>query len=442
MIWFKETEKMNKLYRILILLVFFGLGIPCASAANVISFNPQTVEMDMGSSQNVQIVMDEIPDGLSGFNITISVLDPENAEITAVSFPSWNTMPRNSTVPSSSVWIRAADFNHQVESGATNALLGTITITGKKAGTTNLSISEGSYYDPDGGNFTEHLTPDAIAGKINVLDKESPVINSVSLSNSKPNTGDSIIVTVNVTDNVGVSGVKANDIPLLNQGGSIWNGNITALESTHFVNVSAADEAGNVAWDNSTSYTAETRDIIPPSSITDLQATTGTTRINWTWQNPTDPDFNHTEIYLNGTFQTNTSAEYFNSTGLQTETSYTLSTRTVDINGNVNEAWVNSTIMTSKLTPPVANFTANTTEGFAPLSVQFTDSSENAASVTWDFGDGSNSEDRNPVHEFTTQGIYTVNLTASNENGTASKLATITVSEKPLPVLPVARFHC
>ena len=91
---------------------------------------------------------------------------------------------------------------------------------------------------------------------------------------------------------------------------------------------------------------------------------------------------------------------------------------------------------------PVANFTANTTEGSAPLSVQFTDSSENATSVNWDFNnDGvSDSGDRNPVHEFTTQGIYTVNLTASNENGTASKLATITVSEKPVPALPVANF--
>ena len=60
--------------------------------------------------------------------------------------------------------------------------------------------------------------------------------------------------------------------------------------------------------------------------------------------------------------------------------------------------------------------------------------------MNWDFGDESNSGDRNPVHEFTTLGIYTVNLTATNENGTASKLATITVSEKPVPVLPVANF--
>ena len=91
---------------------------------------------------------------------------------------------------------------------------------------------------------------------------------------------------------------------------------------------------------------------------------------------------------------------------------------------------------------PVANFSANKTEGFAPLSVQFNDSSENATSINWDFNcDGvSDSEERSPVHEFTTQGTYTVNLTATNGNGTDSKLATITVSEKPVPILPVANF--
>ena len=60
--------------------------------------------------------------------------------------------------------------------------------------------------------------------------------------------------------------------------------------------------------------------------------------------------------------------------------------------------------------------------------------------MNWDFGDGNNSTERNPIHEFTTPGIYTVNLTAINGNGTDSKLATITVSEKPAAVLPVANF--
>jgi len=90
-------------------------------------------------------------------------------------------------------------------------------------------------------------------------------------------------------------------------------------------------------------------DTIPPESISNfiLQDKTSSW-LNFTWTNPHDTDFNHTEIYLNGIFQTDTSVEYFNATELQPETDYTISTRTVDINGNVNEAWVNSTATTDK----------------------------------------------------------------------------------------------
>ncbi|HET8687151.1 MAG TPA: PKD domain-containing protein, partial [Methanosarcina sp.] len=82
---------------------------------------------------------------------------------------------------------------------------------------------------------------------------------------------------------------------------------------------------------------------------------------------------------------------------------------------------------------PVANFSTNVSEGYAPLTVQFNDLSENATSVNWDFGDGKNSAERNPIHKFTTQGTYTVNLTAINGNGTDSKSATIEVTKKPIP---------
>jgi hypothetical protein len=244
---------MDKLYRVLLLLVFFGLGIPCASAADTILFNPQTTQMDIGSSQNVEVVMDEVPEGLAGFNITISVLDPEIAEITAVTLPDWCVVIEDPIVPSSSVTIEVIDLFKNKEPGATNVLLGTITLTGKKAGTSDLNISEGSTYDSDNSEFV-YIIPGAIPGKVDVLDKEAPVINSVNLNNSNPNTGDYILVTVDATDNVGVSSVKANDVSLLNQEGNIWNGSITALAGTHFVNVSAMDGAGNITWHNSTSY--------------------------------------------------------------------------------------------------------------------------------------------------------------------------------------------
>jgi YVTN family beta-propeller protein len=80
-----------------------------------------------------------------------------------------------------------------------------------------------------------------------------------------------------------------------------------------------------------------------------------------------------------------------------------------------------------KLILPIANFSTNVTHDYPPLSVQFNDSSENATGWNWDFGDGANSTEQNPRHTYSTVGNYTVNLKATNENGTTSDLATIAV---------------
>lgn len=76
---------------------------------------------------------------------------------------------------------------------------------------------------------------------------------------------------------------------------------------------------------------------------------------------------------------------------------------------------------------PVANIGSNVTSGYAPLSVLFTDRSQNAIFWNWNFGDGATSTEQNPVHTYPAEGTYTVNLEVSNANGTASKTVTITV---------------
>ena len=89
---------------------------------------------------------------------------------------------------------------------------------------------------------------------------------------------------------------------------------------------------------------------------------------------------------------------------------------------------------------PGANFSNNVSEGYAPLSVQFTELSENVTQWYWNFGDGKFSTEQNPVHIYSKTGKYTVKMKASNENGTDSKLVDITVSKRPVPVLPIANF--
>jgi len=77
---------------------------------------------------------------------------------------------------------------------------------------------------------------------------------------------------------------------------------------------------------------------------------------------------------------------------------------------------------------PVADFSANTTSGNAPLNVQFTDTSSNyPTSWIWDFGDGSStSTEQNPTHTYTKPGNYTVTLTAINAAGNSTQTLNIT----------------
>jgi PKD repeat protein len=68
--------------------------------------------------------------------------------------------------------------------------------------------------------------------------------------------------------------------------------------------------------------------------------------------------------------------------------------------------------------PPKAQFVAYPRQGKAPLSVLFLDLSRgNPSSRVWDFGDGSTSTDRFPVHTYENSGKYTVRLSVSNSGG-------------------------
>ena len=81
-------------------------------------------------------------------------------------------------------------------------------------------------------------------------------------------------------------------------------------------------------------------------------------------------------------------------------------------------------------TIPAASFTATPVEGAAPLSVQFTDTSENTpTSWEWDFGDGATSTEQSPVHDYQIADTYDVTLVATNDagSGTATTTRAITI---------------
>ncbi len=91
--------------------------------------------------------------------------------------------------------------------------------------------------------------------------------------------------------------------------------------------------------------------------------------------------------------------------------------------------------------PPEANFSFSPEVGRRDGDVLFTDlSTDHDGSVVswiWDFGDGSKSDAQNPRHRYDSLGVFLVNLTVFDDEGTSGSLI------RPLEVLnspPVANF--
>ncbi len=90
--------------------------------------------------------------------------------------------------------------------------------------------------------------------------------------------------------------------------------------------------------------------------------------------------------------------------------------------------------------PPVADFSGGPASGFAPLTVNFTNSSQSATSYIWHFGDSQTGTAINPTHIYTNAGSYTVSLQASGPGGTNVLTRTnyITSINIPAPIMRVA----
>jgi serine protease len=91
--------------------------------------------------------------------------------------------------------------------------------------------------------------------------------------------------------------------------------------------------------------------------------------------------------------------------------------------------------------PPTAGFTFNT----SGLTTTFHDTSSDSdgiiASWSWDFGDGTSSLEKDPVHTYKNTGNYNVSLTVTDDDGaTNTSSKTVTVVESGAITLDVTAY--
>ena len=84
--------------------------------------------------------------------------------------------------------------------------------------------------------------------------------------------------------------------------------------------------------------------------------------------------------------------------------------------------------VTATARPPVARFSQDTRFGPAPLTVRFTDRSQgDPTGYLWTFGDGATSPEINPVHTYTSPGLYRVSLTVTSDGGSSTSRGFVVV---------------
>lgn len=146
--------KEHRIISFAIALCILCIAVPLTVSAATISLSKTSSSMYTGGTDEFILTINELPQGLAGYKLTATISNPVVAEITAVSFPGWASLFNTTVVPSSSVRISGADMSEAVEPGATNIVLGTITVKAKNTGTATLNFGN-IQVDDDAGDLVE-----------------------------------------------------------------------------------------------------------------------------------------------------------------------------------------------------------------------------------------------------------------------------------------------
>lgn len=86
-------------------------------------------------------------------------------------------------------------------------------------------------------------------------------------------------------------------------------------------------------------------------------------------------------------------------------------------------------LLTACKQKPTSSFEFEIPTGEAPAEIAFKNTSENADSYFWDFGDGSSATDENPTHKYNFSGTYNVTLISYKDGEEARSTKSFTLRE-------------
>lgn len=156
----------------LVLGVVLLVGVVSATTITIPSFDVRTYK-------DVLVTSDACTNGLSGYNITFSVANATQAEITEVTFPTWASLTTSGSLPASSVTVTAADLGSVIQAGDSAELI-TIRVHSLVAGTTTLGAVANSFDDDIGGAIAPTISNATLISKTSARIMASATFTPVS----------------------------------------------------------------------------------------------------------------------------------------------------------------------------------------------------------------------------------------------------------------------
>ncbi|AKB27475.1 cell surface protein [Methanosarcina siciliae T4/M] len=388
----------------------------------IVSILPAESTLSSGESQVFEIRADKFPDGLSGYDFNLTLENPAVGNFTDVEYPSWVGLSENSSMPNTSIKVKAVDTTDVVKAGDENVLLASATFVAETPGESEISLTFNRLDDDPGSNINAVTE----ASSVKVQGSSTlPVANFTAT----PTSGDSPLTVQFTDESAGSPTAWAWDFDS--------DGNVDSTEQnpghtysdagSYTVNLTVTNEDGSDS-ELKTDYitVSESSTPVEPVAAFTADVTNGTVPLtvnftdkstesptSWAWDFDNDGSIDSTEQNPSYTY---TSAG-----------TYTVNLTVANAEGNDSEVKTDYITASESSTPtePVAAFNADVTNGTVPLTVNFTDQSTGTpTSWAWDFdNDGSiDSTEQNPSYTYTAEGNYTVNLTVSSAAGGDSEV--------------------
>ncbi|MYL15988.1 hypothetical protein GLW36_04900 [Halorubrum terrestre] len=154
-------------------LALLGAGAGLAGAqSDAPAVSVSDAELSPSGTATVDVVLTSAPNGLAGYNIDLTVADPEVAHIESASYPDRFDLTTDPAIGDAgrTVTLEAADVGSTIDAGATDVTLATVEIAGDAPGEAELAVDLRQL----DGNDGDRLTPAAQAGTLTVTGDSSP----------------------------------------------------------------------------------------------------------------------------------------------------------------------------------------------------------------------------------------------------------------------------